>query len=169
MLADTGASGAYEPILDMVRTGRPGARSPTACGSSGHFAHPSEARFDAAMSERTAAFAPSVGACYDFAGLRTVADIGGGQGVLLAAILRAHRHLRGILFEVAGGDRPGRRPARGAGVGDRCEVITGDFFPPSRRGRRLPSGQRAADWDDTRRWRILANCRRAMANRAAGY
>ena len=43
------------------------------------------ARFDAAMSERTKAFAPSVADRYDFSGLRTMADIGGGQGVLLAA------------------------------------------------------------------------------------
>jgi O-methyltransferase domain len=55
-------------------------------------AHPDLAQvFQAAMSERTA-FAPGVAAGYDFSAVRTVADIGGGTGTLLAAILRAHPH-----------------------------------------------------------------------------
>src|SRR5262249_45359047 len=55
--------------------------------------------FQAAMSERTAAFAPSVATGYDFSPMRTVADIGGGKGTRLAAILPAHGHWRGVLFD----------------------------------------------------------------------
>ena len=62
------------------------------------------------MSERTAAFAPSVAARYDFSALRTVADVGGGQGILLAEILRQHGHLRGVLFERPRSPAPPRRP-----------------------------------------------------------
>jgi SAM-dependent methyltransferase len=122
------------------------------------------ARFDAAMSERTKAFAPSVADRYDFSGLRTVADIGGGQGVLLAAILRAHQHLRGILVDVAAVTGSAASLLRDAGLADRCQVITEDFFQS------VPAGADAYlmanvlhDWDDALSGQILANCRRAMA------
>lgn len=39
-------------------------------------------------------------ASYDFSPFGTVADIGGGQGSTLAAVLRAHPSLRGILFDL---------------------------------------------------------------------
>ena len=103
MLADTVGFGAHEPILGAVRTGKTGteiAYGMTAMEQVRGDARRA-ARFDAAMSERTAAFAPSVAAAYDFAGMHVIADIGGGQGTLLAEILRRHQHLHGILFDVA--------------------------------------------------------------------
>ena len=55
------------------------------------------------------------------------------------------RTLRGILFDVAAVTGSAAGLLRGAGVADRCEVVTGDFFQsvPAGRGR-LPDGQRAA-------------------------
>jgi O-methyltransferase domain len=80
------------------------------------------------MSERTAAFAPGVAATYDFSGMHVIADIGGGQGTLLAAILRRHAHLRGILFDVAAcGGRCGCRAVSWADGGARHPVA---FEPP---------------------------------------
>ena len=147
MLADTVGFRAHEPILDAARTGRTGAeiaygrttferlRGDPRCA----------ARFDATMSERTAAFAQSVAATYDFAGMRVIADIGGGQGTLLAAILRRHEHLRGVLFEAADVADRAASVLREAGVGERCEIVARGLLRrrPGRR-RRLPSGQRAA-------------------------
>src|SRR5439155_21316944 len=40
-------------------------------------------------------------ASYDFSSCRLVADIGGGQGSTLAAILRAYACVRGILLDLA--------------------------------------------------------------------
>jgi orsellinic acid C2-O-methyltransferase len=165
-LADTIGFAAFEPILEMVRTGSSGMQ--IVYGMRGmervHSDPERGPRFDAAMSERTRAFAPSVADRYDFSGLRTIADIGGGQGVLLAAILRAHRHLRGTLFEVAAVTGSAAELLRDAGVADRCEVDTGDFFES------VPAGADAYlmanvlhDWDDGQSRQILANCRRAMA------
>ena len=57
-----------------------------------------------------------------FSPFRTVADIGGGEGSTLAAILRANTSLRGIFL-----DLPkvvaNPTPLTVAGVHDRCEVI----------------------------------------------
>jgi orsellinic acid C2-O-methyltransferase len=165
MLADTVGFRAHEPILDAARTGRTGAeiaygrttferlRGDPRCG----------ARFDATMSERTAAFAQSVAATYDFAGMRVIADIGGGQGTLLAAILRRHEHLRGVLFEAADVADRAASVLREAGVGERCEIVAGDFFagvPDGADGYLLANVLH--DWDDDRAVRILHACRRAM-------
>ena len=130
MLADSRRCPAFEPIIETVRTGRPGVDIAYGMGLFEFVAaHPDLAQgFQAAMSERTAAFAPSVATGYDFSPMRTVADIGGGKGTLLAAILQAHGHLRGILF-----DRPpvvadAAEVFAAAGVADRCEIVAGDFF-----------------------------------------
>ena len=128
-------------------------------------AHPDLARkFQATMSERTAAFAPSVATGYDFSPMRTVADIGGGNGTLLAAILQEHRHLRGILFGLLLEVAAAAEVFRAAGVADRCQIVAGDFFQG------VPEDADAYllanvlhDWDDADSVRILAACRRAMA------
>ena len=154
----------FEHILHTVKTGQPG--FDTAHGVSlfeflAH--HPGEAAvFDAAMAERTASFAPSVAAGYDFSGISTVVDVGGGRGTLLAAILRGHPHLQGTLFELPGVAAGAKAVLAAAGIADRCDVATGDFFD------RLPAGADCYllanvlhDWDDTKAAQILANCRTA--------
>ena len=67
-------------------------------------------------------------ASYDFSQFGTVVDVGGSTGTLLAAILRAHPGVRGVLFDlphVVAGATP---VLAGAAVADRCEVVGGSFF-----------------------------------------
>jgi hypothetical protein len=102
-------------------------------------------------------------AAYDFSAFHLVADIGGGQGSTLAAVLGAHPLLRGVLLDlpqvVA---RTG--PLHAAGVADRCEVIGGDML------RAVPEGADAylikrvlMDWGDADSMTILRRCAGAMA------
>jgi SAM-dependent methyltransferase len=165
MLADTVGFGVHEPIIDAIRTGRTGTE--LACGLTTMQRVRSDAqraaRFDAAMSERTAAFARSVAGTYDFAPMRFIADIGGGQGTLLAAILRRHDHLRGVVFDVPDVASRAADVLRQAGVADRCQVVSGDFFAG------VPEGADSYilanvlhDWDDEAAVRILEACRQAM-------
>jgi SAM-dependent methyltransferase len=168
MLADAaGGVRAFEPIVATVRTGAPGVDLAHGMGLFEYLAcHPEHAAsFDAAMSERTAAFAPGVAAGHDFSGVRTVVDVGGGTGTLLAAILRAHGRLRGVLMETPAVAAAAGPALEAAGVADRCEVVAGDFFA------RVPEGADRYllanvlhDWDDDRAVAILAQCRRAMAD-----
>jgi hypothetical protein len=158
---------AFEPIIETVRTGRPGVD--LAYGMDFYefvASHPELAqRFQAAMSERTVAFASSVAANYDFSSMRTVADIGGGKGTLLAAILRAHAHLRGILFDLPEVTADAAAVVQAAGVEDRCEIVAGDFFagvPRNADGYILANVLH--NWDDARSVQILAACRHAMAD-----
>jgi hypothetical protein len=158
------AIGGVQPfahILDTVRTGTPGLETALGMGVFEFLAqHPdSAAIFDAAMSERTAAFAPSVAGSYDFSGIRGIVDVGGGRGTLLAAILRRQTQLRGTLFDTAA------VLARAEDLpDDRCELLAGDFFE------RVPPGADCYllanvlhDWADERAIHILRNCRQSMA------
>jgi hypothetical protein len=166
MLVDCfGGMKSFEPIVETVKSGKPGVDIAYGMGEFEFLdAHPNLAQqFQAAMSERTAAFAPSVAAGYDFSPMRTVADIGGGKGTLLAAILRAHRHLRGILFDRPSGLVDAAGVLQAEGVADRGEMVPGDFF------RGIPDGVDGYilanvlhDWNDADSVRILGLCRRAL-------
>jgi O-methyltransferase domain len=156
----------FEPIVRTVRTGTPGLDLAYGVGLFDFLAsHPDHAAsFDAAMSERTAAFAPSVAAGHDFSGVRTVVDVGGGKGTLLAAILRAHVRLRGVLVETRAVADAAGPVLDAAGVAGRCEVVAGDFFAgvPAGADRYLLANV-LHDWDDDLAVAILAECRKAMA------
>jgi SAM-dependent methyltransferase len=156
----------FEHILETLRTGTPGTEAALGTGIFSYLAQrpPQAAAFDAAMSERTAAFAPSVAETCDFAGVRTVADVGGGQGTLLVEILRRHPHLQGIVFDVPTVAARAEAVLDAADLGNRCEVMAGDFFtavPPGADCYLLANVLH--DWDDARAAEILGNCRRAMA------
>ena len=100
---------------------------------------------------------------YDFSGIKTLVDVGGGNGGLLSAILKANPTLGGILYDSEKVVATARPILDAAGVTARCTVLSGDFFL------RVPSGGDACimkhiihDWSDERSVAILTNCRRAL-------
>jgi hypothetical protein len=128
-------------------------------------ANPTEERvFDDAMAAISALWAPTIAAAYDFGRWETVTDVGGGNGVLLAAILRAHPAVQGILADAPSVvERARRRDFLSDDLADRARFEACDFF------RAIPSGSRAYvmknivhDWDDAQARQILINCRRAV-------
>ncbi len=152
-------------ILDTIRTGKSGFDTEFGMGIFEYVSQNPDAAaiFDAAMSERTAAYAASVAESYDFSVVRTVVDVGGGKGTLLAEILRRHAHLHGMLLEIPTVAARAEAIDNEVDLADRCEVIAGDFFD------RVPDGADCYvmanvlhDWDDARSIEILGNCRRAM-------
>jgi SAM-dependent methyltransferase len=105
----------------------------------------------------------SVITAYDFSGIGTLVDVGGGYGAFIAAILSANPTMRGILFDqphvVAGAGRV----LQAAGVADRCEIVGGNFLEA------VPGGGDAyllskviLDWPDDQAVAVLRNCRRVM-------
>lgn len=119
-------------------------------------AHPAEsARFQASMAVRSAREAAAVVEAYDFRRFRTLVDVGGGPGVLLAAILRAAPNCSGVLFDRPEVVRDARLPAVG-----------GDFFAE------VPAGADAYvlsrvihDWSDAEALAILRTVHRAVPER----
>src|SRR6516165_9025241 len=65
---------------------------------------------------------------YDFSGIQVLADIGGGNGSAIAAILKKYPDMRGILFDLPGVVERARDKIEAAGVADRCHVIGGSFL-----------------------------------------
>ena len=64
----------------------------------------------------------------DFSDVRTVVDVGGGDGTLLVEILRRHAHLSGVLFEAPEVAARADALLDATDLADRCEVRAGDFF-----------------------------------------
>jgi hypothetical protein len=100
---------------------------------------------------------------YDFSGVYKLVDVAGGTGRLISAILSAHPRVRGVLFDLPHVIAEAGPLLDAAGVRDRCETSTGDFF------RSVPEGGDAYvmkwiihDWDDEKSTAILKNIHRAM-------
>lgn len=152
-------------LPQSLRTGEPGWQRVTGLTPFEFFERHSEqsATFNAAMAQHTRDVAPGIIAGYDFARFGTIADLGGGDGTLIAAILSAAPGPRGVLFDLPPALESAPANLAAAGVADRCEVVAGDFFEA------VPAGADAYvlksvihDWDDERSTAILRNCRAVM-------
>jgi hypothetical protein len=94
----------FGEILYSVETGRPAREK--LCGMSA-FEYLKQnlelARiFDDAMTNMAELIAPAVARGYDFGAWGSLMDIGGGNGILLATILKAHASLHGVLAACPG-------------------------------------------------------------------
>lgn len=127
--------------------------------------HPAVARiFDDGMTNLTELVAPSIASSYDFGVWGSLADVGGGNGVLLAAILKGHAELTGVLCDLPHVlDRARERGFLTTELKQRSDFRPCDFL------REVTSGYRAYmmksvihDWDDDSARQILTNCRRAV-------
>jgi SAM-dependent methyltransferase len=156
---------AWQELEHCVRTGDPVFRQR---GLDGPFSDPArseeeQATFDAAMADITRTIAVAVGSAYDFGAVRTVMDVGGGNGTLLIGILQAHSHLRGVVLDLPSAATRARAQIAEHGLADRAEAVAGDFF------KEVPAGADVHvlkhvihDWNDDRAAAILRNCRRAL-------
>ncbi|MDT0322022.1 methyltransferase [Streptomyces millisiae] len=130
-------------------------------------ASPEEERvFDASMAELCRPVADQLASLYDFSGVRTVVDVGGGDGTMLGRVLDAHPTLRGVCV-----DRPSvcERARRGPHpAGDRISFEPADIFTeiPAGADRYLIKNV-LHDWPMERQVRALTVIRRAMAGNAA--
>jgi hypothetical protein len=98
---------------------------------------------------------------YDFTRSTIVADIGGGNGVFLFAILQRYENLTGILFDLEATSNMVRQSMGEAQP--RCIFKAGDFFEEITTGADTYILKLVLhDWTDDRALKILQNCRRAM-------
>ncbi|MFD0479850.1 methyltransferase [Nonomuraea thailandensis] len=79
------------------------------------------------MTARSAAVGQDL-AAFDFAHVRTIADLGGGLGGVLATLLRTHPHLRGILADREHVLDRARDHLALQGLADRIQLAAGDLF-----------------------------------------
>jgi SAM-dependent methyltransferase len=155
-----------------VKTGKPAAEWVLGAPLFQYFdLHPAAAEvFDCAMLGFSADASAGLLAVYDFSRFATVVDVGGGYGRFLSLLLGRYPSLSGVLFErpavaaaLAARTPPAWNDADVSAVGDRLEVVAGDFFSS------VPQGGDAYvlmhvlhNWDDENAGAILRSCRSAM-------
>lgn len=119
--------------------------------------------FNGAMGNLSAAVSGEVTRIYDFAKVQKVVDVGGSHGILLAAILKANPQVRGILFDLPHVTATARESLDTQGIGEQCDVVTGDFFESVPPGADLHVlKQIIHDWSDSECTTILRNCHQAL-------
>ncbi|MDQ4148488.1 MAG: acetylserotonin O-methyltransferase [Actinomycetota bacterium] len=156
---------AWGMLLDTVKDGKDSFRHTFGQGLFEYLArHPEYAKtFDRAMAAGSTFF-DAVPSAYDFSPHRTVADVGGGNGAMLAAILTANTALRGVLFDAPSVLESARANLEAQGVLERCELVAGDFFESIVGGGDVYIFSRVLhDWTDEQCVTILENCRRSIS------
>lgn len=117
-------------LLSSVRTGQPS--MPTLRGMGAFEFLMSNPEYGAAFMQGMASLsAPEtdpVVAAYDFSPFRTIVDVGGGRGALLAGILDRASGSTGILFDQPHATADAADVLKAAGVADRCTIENGSYF-----------------------------------------
>lgn len=108
-------------------------------------------------------FFPDILEAYDFSACRTVVDVAGGSGTLLATVLREHPELHGVLFDLPHVVPVAQEHLRSTVETGRWRTVGGDAF------QQVPAGADVyllsrilQDWDDQRCVQLLSVIREAM-------
>jgi len=84
--------------------------------------------YNKAMSETSLLSSASIVSAYSFKGIGTLADIGGGEGMLLCSILQKTPMVKGILFDLPHVVKTADKMVKGFGLENRIQIIPGSFF-----------------------------------------
>ncbi|MGJ5673999.1 MAG: methyltransferase [Nostochopsis sp.] len=152
-------------LFDSVKTGKNAFESLYGMESRAYLMqHPEIIQIlDGAINAFTSSLIPAMLASYDFSPISKVVDVGGGQGALIAEILKANPTMKGILFDQPPIVQRARHFIEAKGVAQRCEIMPGNFLTS------VPSGGDAYilkhvlhGCDDETALAILKNCHQAM-------
>jgi ubiquinone/menaquinone biosynthesis C-methylase UbiE len=119
--------------------------------------------FDESMTNASVIESATIAASYDFSSIQTLVDVAGGEGLLIASILKSNPTLKGVLFDQPYVIERAKRFLEAEGLLERCQLAAGNFFES------VPEGGDAYilkhiihDWDDERAIAILKQCHKVM-------
>jgi hypothetical protein len=150
-------------LLYSVQTGKPAFNHLYGKGVFEYLSEHADAAkiFDAAMTGFHGPETQAMIDAYDYAGVNTLVDIGGGNGTVLKAVLGRYPAMKGILYDLPGVIE--RAKANLADLGPRCQTIAGSFFEA------IPGGGDAYqmrhiihDWTDEQCHTILTHIRKVI-------
>jgi len=126
--------------------------------------HPDKAQiFDQAMTGIHSRETDVILQSYDFSEMKTLLDIGGGNGSNITSILNKYPDMQGTLFDLPHVVERAQPHIEQSGLSNRCHLVGGSFFES------VPEGADAYfmrhiihDWDDEKSLTILRNCHTAM-------
>ncbi len=156
----------WDKLAETVRTGESGCQLALGMPSQEYLIKEPQVGllFDRTMaSEGPFRHRPAVEA-YDFGQFATVVDVGGGNGALMAEILKAYSRPAGIVFDLPRAAAAAQQTIDAGGLGGRCRFVAGDAFET------VPEGGDAyvlanflVSWGDDQAVILLRNCRKAIA------
>jgi hypothetical protein len=153
-------------LLHSVQTGTPSFRKVFGTNLFEHLAQDTDAgdAFNQGMANLAAMLAYAVLLTYDFTGISTIVDVGGGEGRFMEKLLEFYPKLNGTVFDTAPTITGALRKLIRRRAQSRCSYVAGDFFcsVPEGAGAYILSGV-MHDWDDDHATAILKNCRRGIA------
>jgi hypothetical protein len=164
-LANPSWVGGWGQLLYSVQTGKPAFEKSLGMNIFDYFAkHPDEGSlFSETMLGFHGAESAAVAAAYNFSESKTIVDVGGATGNLVATILGKFPQSRGVVFDLPHVAADARAAIQSAGLSNRLSFEPGSFFE------NVPTGGDAYllshiihDWPEDRCLTILRNCRRAM-------
>jgi len=155
----------WDGLHHSIQTGEPGFNKVFGAPAFDYIqAHPELGPvFDAGMTSLNCYETAAMLDAYDFSGISVLADIGGGNGSLLSALLARYPDMKGILFDLGHVVGRAKEKLKAAGVAERCTTIEGSFFES------IPTGADAYhfrhiihDWTDEQCAQILGHTRRVI-------
>ena len=159
MIADTPPWDSFKHMMHTLKTGEPAFDYLHNQSFFNYMAeHPeSNAKFNAGMSCFSSPDNSNIVNAYDFGNDLTVVDIGGGKGSFLAMILSMHTNTHGILYDQSDIVNEPNEEINNL-AGDRCQIISGDFFQSVPTGGDIYTLKLILhDWDDQQAVKILTN------------
>jgi hypothetical protein len=157
----------WDDLLETLRSGESASERVYGAPFYEHLARDTAtgALFDRAMSAAgwvRHRIRPTVEA-FDFGRFLSLVDVGGGNGTLMAEILKAHARPSGMVFDVPRLAEAARRTIESAGLGARCRFVGGNAFEA------VPAGGDAYllsnfvnSFSDEEVAAVLRNCRKAV-------
>jgi hypothetical protein len=125
--------------------------------------HPEHnAIFNDNMAALTASVAAAVATTYDFSAVSSVVDVGGGRGVLLAAVLEEHENVTGTVFDLEHVLADGPPTGAAESVAARWSTAAGSFFEAVPPADAYLLKSILHDWPDAECVQILSSCRAAL-------
>ena len=153
-------------LLHSIQTGSPAFNNVFGTSLFDYLQHNAGAAdtFNQGMTNVSSMLAYAILTAYDFTGISSIVDIGGGEGQLLRKILELNPEMRGVVLDMPANIETTNQDLDDQTCVGRCSFIGGDFFDsvPEGADAYLLSGV-IHDWDDDQAVTILRNCRRAMA------
>jgi SAM-dependent methyltransferase len=125
--------------------------------------HPDDGlNFMKAMTGLTQAVIMNIVPAYDFSQFETIVDVGGGNGALLTAVLKAAPNTKGIVFDEDYVVKETRAKLEAEGLKDRCDVAAGSFFDAVPAADAYLLKMILHDWNDGKSVEILRNIARSL-------
>ncbi len=120
-----------------------------------------QSHFDRAMNDVAKLHAAAIAEAYDFSGASPVADIGGGSGLVLHAIMSRFPKVHGMLSDLPAAVEKARMQL--ADLSGRVEFVAGDFFESVPPAKTYVLTHILHDWDDDHSLSLLHAIRRSIA------